>query len=209
MASRAPDAAADAVSETASKMLCLGIIGAPHGVRGAMKVKTFTEVPEDLAAYGPLTDKAGERVFVITSCQAAKGGARVTLQGVNDRSAAEALKNTGLYVARDKLPNLEAEDDFYHSDLIGLIAVDGDGQKIGRIVACHNFGAGDLLELMLDKAQSKSKGKTGGTNAFYPFTKAVVPEVNMVEGYVTLIAPQEDEARPPQNMADDEKDADQ
>lgn len=185
-------------SDAASTLLCLGVIGAAHGVRGAMKVKTFTETPQDLAVYGPLTDETGERVFVVTSCHAAKGGARITLEGVADRDAAEALKNTGLYVARDKLPVLEAEDDYYHSDLIGLDVRDGDGAEMGRVLACHNFGAGDLLEIRFVK-------KSGGHTAFYPFTKAVVPAVHIADGFLTLIPPKEDEARPDGQIAPDKK----
>ena len=190
MASRAPDAA--------PALLCLGVIGAAHGVRGAMKVKTFTETPHDIAAYGPLTDEKGEQVFVVTSCHAAKGGARITIEGVTDRNAVEALKNTGLYVARDKLPVLEAEDDFYHSDLIGLGVRDSSGGQIGRVLACHNFGAGDLLEVQLDKAH-------GGTAAFFPFTKAVVPEINIADGFLMLVPPKEDEARPDGQIAPSER----
>lgn len=185
MATRAPDAA--------SPLLCLGVIGAAHGVRGAMKVKTFTELPQDLAAYGPLTDEKGERAFIVTSCQATKGGARITLEGVTDRDGADALKNIGLYVSRDTLPALAAEDDFYQSDLIRLAVHDADGTALGRIVACHNFGAGDLLEIRFDKVHAKTYG---GANAFFPFTKAVIPEVNLTDGYVTFIPPKEDEARP-------------
>lgn len=198
MATRAPDAA----SPIAEKRLCLAVIGAAHGVRGAMKVKTFTEMPQDLAAYGPLTDETGERVFVITSCQVAKGGARITIEGVRDRNAAEALKNTGLYVARDKLPSLDDGDDFYHSDLIGLDVRDGkgngDGANIGHVLACHNFGAGDLLEIRFAKL-------SGGHTAFFPFTKAVVPEVDIAAGFLTLIPPKEDEARPDGQIAPDKK----
>ena len=194
MASRAPDAA----STAAEARLCLAVIGAAHGVRGAMKVKTFTETPQDLAAYGPLTDETGERVFVITSCQPAKGGARITIDGVSDRDAAEALKNMRLYVARDSLPALADEDDFYHSDLIGLNVCDDEGAKIGRVLACHNFGAGDLLEIRFVK-------KAGGHTAFFPFTKAVVPEVNIADGFLTLIPPIEDEARPEGQIAPDKK----
>ena len=190
MASRAPD--------EASSRLCLGVIGAAHGVRGAMKVKTFTETPQDLAAYGPLTDETGERVFVVTSCQAAKGGARVTLEGVGDRNAAEALKNMRLYVARDSLPVLAGEDDFYHSDLVGLSVRDGTGGDIGQVLACHNFGAGDLLEIRFVE-------KAGGHTAFFPFTKAVVPEVNIAAGFLTLVPPKEDEARPDGQVAPDKK----
>lgn len=179
MADRAP-----AGSDT---LLCLGVIGAAHGVRGAVKVKTFTETPLDLAAYGPLTDENGERAFIVTSCQAAKAGARITLKGVGDRNAAEALRGVGLYVARAKLPDLADAEDFYHTDLIGLEAVGEDGAGFGTVTACHNFGAGDLLEI---------------NGVFYPFTKAVVPHIDMAAGRLTLCPPHEEEARPPEQMAD-------
>lgn len=193
MADRAPDAA--------STLLCLGVIGAAHGVRGAMKVKTFTQMPQDLAAYGPLTDEKGERAFIVTSCQAAKGGARITIKGVNDRNAAEALRNTRVYVARHRLPELDAADDFYHSDLIGLDVQDAGDAVLGKIIACHNFGAGDLIEVRFLKAQ-------GGGNAFFPFTKEVVPHVDIAKGYVTLVPPKEDEARPEGQLAPSDRQED-
>ena len=183
---------AQAGSET---RLCLGVIGAAHGVRGGVKVKTFTQSPLDLAAYGPLTDETGERAFIVTSCQADKAGARVTLKGVSDRNAAEALRGVALYVTRDSLPELTAEDDFYHSDLIGLHVRGEDGAALGKVVACHNFGAGDLLEI-----------STENGNAYYPFTKAVVPHVDIGAGFLTLVPPVENEARPPEQMTPAEKD---
>jgi 16S rRNA processing protein RimM len=204
MATRAPDAASDAsnASNALGSRLCLGVIGAAHGVRGALRVKTFTQTPHDFAAYGPLTDEKGERVFVVTSCRPAKAGVHITLEGVNDRTAAEALKNTALYVARDKLPTLDDADDFYHSDLIGLDVRDGVGAQIGQVLACHNFGAGDLLEIQFADSHAAS---FGGKTAFYAFTKAVIPEVNLAERYVTLVPPKEDEARPDGQIAPDKK----
>ena len=190
MASRAPDAA--------STRLCLGVIGAAHGVRGAVKVKTFTENPQDIAAYGPLTDEKGERAFIITSCRPDKAGARITLEGVGDRSAAEALRHIGLYVTRDKLPELTEADDFYHSDLVGLAVYDAADSHIGTVKACHNFGAGDVLEVAFLKTQ-------GGGTAFYPFTKAVVPNIDMAQNRLILVPPQEDEARPDGQLAPSER----
>jgi 16S rRNA processing protein RimM len=167
----------------------LGVIGAPHGVRGAMKVRTFTKSPQDIAAYGPLTDTLGERVFVFTSCKADKGNAesaRVTLKGVDDRDGAVALRGVELYVARAQLPQLTQEDDFYYADLIGLQAVGLDGVVLGEVTACHNFGAGDLLEI---------------NGAFYPFTKQVVPQVDVAAGQLTLVPPLEQEALPDEEGA--------
>jgi 16S rRNA processing protein RimM len=149
-----------------------------------MKVRTFTQSPQDIAAYGPLTDKLGERVFVLTSCKAEKGkaeSARVTLKGVDDRDAAVALRGVELYVSREQLPKLVQEDDFYYADLIGLKVVSAEGERLGDVTAVHNFGAGDLLEI---------------NGSFYPFTKQVVPQVDMAGGQLTLVPPQETEAAP-------------
>lgn len=189
------------VDRAPSARVCLGIVGAAHGVRGAMKVKTFTEDPRDLAAYGPLSDASGTRHFTVTSCAADKAGARITLDGVTDRSAAEALRGTALYVARDKLPALADADDFYHADLIGLAALSPEGDRLGTVHAVHDFGAGDLLEIAGDDADPK----TGKGTAFYPFTKQVVPQIDMAAGTLVLVPPVEDEARPPEQLSDKEQ----
>ena len=172
--------------DTPAGFVCLCIIGSAHGVRGAVKVKCFAEDSAALAAYGPLMTDDG-RAFAVTSVKPDKIGARLTLKGVNDRSAAEALRGTALFVARDKLPILADEDDFYHADLIGLAAHNGADEKIGSVQGVHNFGAGDVLEI------ADQDGKT----AFYPFTKAVVPEIDLAERRLTLIAPKEGAAHPP------------
>ncbi len=166
--------------------VCLGVITAAHGVRGAMKVKTFTQSPLDLAAYGSLTDKSGERVFTVTSCRLDKVGVCITLEGVTTRDAAEALRGTEFYVARDRLPALGVEDEFYHADLVGLAAVTPDGEMLGRVAACHNFGAGDVLEI---------------DGFFYPFTKQVVPEIDIAAGRLILVPPVENEAHPPEQIS--------
>ena len=169
--------------DTPAGFVCLCIIGPPHGVRGAVKVKCFAEDSAELAAYGPLVTGDG-RAFEVTSVKPDKLGARLSLKGVNDRNAAAALRGTALFVARDKLPILADEDDFYHADLVGLIAFNGADEEIGAVQGVHNFGAGDLLEI------ADPSGKT----AFYPFTKAVVPEIDVAEGRLTLLAPKEDAA---------------
>ncbi len=157
-----------------------------------MKVRTFTQSPQDIAAYGPLTDKLGERVFVLTSCKADKGNAesaRVTFKGIGDRDAAVALRGVELYVSRDKLPKLAQEDDFYYADLIGLKVVSAEGEGLGKVAAVHNFGAGDLLEI---------------DGSFYPFTKQVVPHVDMAGRQLTLVPPQETEASPEEAPLEEE-----
>jgi 16S rRNA processing protein RimM len=173
--------------DTPAGFVCLCIIGSAHGVRGAVKVKCFAEDSAELAAYGALVTGDG-RAFNVTSVKPNKSGARLTLEGVNDRTAAEALRGTALFVARDKLPPLPDDDDFYHADLIGLTAYNGADEIIGAVQGVHNFGAGDLLEI------AAQTGKT----AFYRFTKAVVPEIDLTAGRLTLLAPKEDEARPPE-----------
>jgi 16S rRNA processing protein RimM len=170
--------------------VCLCVIGPAHGVHGAVKVKSFAENIADLAAYGPLHNGQGQS-FKITSVKPDKIGARITLHGVTHRDAAEALRGTPLFVAREKLPVLQDEDGFYHADLIGITVRDAQGADMGRVAGVHNFGAGDLLEI--------SAGKESG---FYPFTKAVVPQIDIAAGYLTLVPPQEDEARPPQQTGE-------
>lgn len=176
--------------DTPQGHVCLCIIGPAHGVRGAVKAKCFAEVSAELAAYGPLVTADG-RSFTLTSVKPDKIGARLTFKGVNDRSAAEALRGTALFVARDKLPILADNDDFYHADLIGLNAYNGAGEKLGQVHGVHNFGAGDLLEIAISNEKPNE-------TVFYPFTKAVVPEIDLAARRLTLIAPKEDEARPPE-----------
>ena len=166
--------------------VCLCVIGPPHGVRGAVKAKCFAENIADLAAYGPLSNGQGQD-FKITSAKPDKIGARLTLEGVNSREAAEALRGTALFLAREKLPRLTDDDDFYHADLIGLRVQDAAGAPLGTVSGVHNFGAGDLLEVALDLE-----------TMFYPFTKTIVPQIDIAAGYLTLVPPKEDEARPPE-----------
>ncbi|HKS61557.1 MAG TPA: ribosome maturation factor RimM, partial [Xanthobacteraceae bacterium] len=121
-------------------------IGAAHGVRGEVRLKAFTEDPLSVTRYGALESEDGKRRFEIEAVRPAKDMLVVRLKGVADRNAAEALTNTRLYVAREKLPK-PADDEFYHADLIGLTAQTASGEAFGTVKAVHNFGAGDLLEI--------------------------------------------------------------
>ena len=179
--------------------VCLCVIGPAHGVRGAVKAKCFAENIADLAAYGPLSNGQGQD-FKITSAKPDKIGARLTLDGVNSREAAEALRGKPLFLAREKLPALKDDDDFYHADLIGLKVLDAAGAVIGTVAGVHNFGAGDLLEVEMGKDRPTQ-------SAFYPFTKSIVPQIDIAAGYLTLVPPKEDEARPPEQMAAQADDA--
>ena len=163
--------------------ILLGRIAGAHGIRGEVIVHAFTEPPENIAAYGPLSDEAGARTFRIETARATAKGVVARLAGVSDRTAAEALKGVDLYVGRDRLPPA-AEGEYYHADLIGMVAVDADGKRIGEIVAVQNFGAGDLLEIRL-----AGRGRT----ELIPFTDAHVPEVDVAAKRVIVVLPRTDE----------------
>ena len=160
--------------------ICVARIGAAHGVRGAAKLWTFTEDPFAVKAYGPLSTKDGARHFELTSAREAKDHLVVTFKGIETREAAERLNGVELYVARDKLPATE-EDEYYHADLIGLAAVTAGDAPLGRVVAIHNFGAGDIIEI----------APPHGPTLLLPFTNAVVPTVDLAGGRVVIELPAE------------------
>jgi 16S rRNA processing protein RimM len=166
--------------------ILLGRIAGAHGIRGEVLIRTFTERPEDIAAYGPLDDGAGLTVRV-EAARATPKGVVARLAGIADRTAAEALKGAELWVDRARLP-APAEGAFYHADLIGLAAVDPEGRALGEVVAVHNYGAGDLLEIQL--------ADTGKTELI-PFTEAFVPEVDLAARRAVVRLPAgEDEGSP-------------
>jgi 16S rRNA processing protein RimM len=163
--------------------ILLGRIAGAHGIRGEVLIRTFTAAPESIGAYGPLSDEKGTRTFEITNARATPKGVVARIKRVTDRSAAEALKGIELYVARERLP-AAAEGEFYHTDLIGLAAVDSAGKPIGEIVGVHNFGAGDLVEIRL-AGSSKTE--------LVPFTDDTVPEVDIAARRVVVVLPKADE----------------
>jgi 16S rRNA processing protein RimM len=168
--------------------ICVARIGAAHGVRGAVKLWTFTEDPLAVKDYGPLMTKDGARQFELAHVREAKDHLVATLKGVTTRDDAERLNGLELYVPRDRLPETE-DDEYYHADLIGLAAVNAANEPLGRVVAIHNFGAGDIIEI------APAKGAT----MLLPFTNAVVPTVDLANGRVVIELPQEiegDEAHP-------------
>ncbi len=162
--------------------VCVARIGAAHGLRGEGRLWAFTGDPMAVTHYGPLETEDGGRTFEIASLRPAKGHLVARLRGVDDRNAAERLTNIKLFVPRERLPAPEA-DEFYHADLIGLAAVDGKGNEIGKIAAVHNFGAGDLLEIQ----------PPAGTAILLPFTDAIVPTVDLKAGRVVVVPPEEKE----------------
>jgi 16S rRNA processing protein RimM len=149
------------------KPILMAVIGAAHGIKGELRVKTFTGEPMALADYGPLYDKDGRR-FDIVDLRPAKGVVVVRFKQVADRSAAEALTGTALHVDRSVLAETE-EGEFYHADLIGLSVQDETGQTLGSVSAIHDFGGGDIMEVELP----------GGRTVLVPFTRAAVPRVDI------------------------------
>ena len=149
--------------------ICVARIGAAHGTGGEVRLWPYTVKAEDVAAYGPLQTEDGTRVFEIVSLRPGKDFMVARLKGVSDRTAAERLCNTDLYVSRERLPAPEP-DEFYHADLIGLCAEDTAGKAIGTVVAIHNFGAGDILEIA-----PEARGET----LMHPFTAAAVPVIEI------------------------------
>jgi 16S rRNA processing protein RimM len=166
--------------------ICVARIGAAHGVRGAVKLWTFTEDPLAVQGYGPLMTKDGARQFEIADVRAAKDHLVATFKGVATRNDAEKLNGIELYVPRENLPATD-DDEYYHADLIGLAAVNAADEPLGRVVAIHNFGAGDIIEIAPPK----------GPTMLLPFTNAVVPTVDLAGGRVVIELPQEIEGEEP------------
>jgi len=177
MAGRAPAEKRDKPDQA---RICLGAVAGAHGVRGALRVKSFTAEPTDIAAYGPLTDEAGSREFTLRIVGETRGQLVIKVDGIEDRDAAEALKGTRLYVARAALPEPEA-DEFYHADLIGLAAEDAAREALGIVRAVHDHGAGVLLEI---HAQD-------GAELLVPFTREAVPEIDIEGRRIVVVPPEE------------------
>ena len=168
-------------------IICIARIGAAHGVRGQVKLWTFTEDPLAVKRYGPLATKDGARHFEVMHAREAKGHLVATLKGVATREDAERLNGVELFIARDKLPETD-DGEYYHTDLIGLAAVNTANVPIGHVTAIHNFGAGDIIEIL--PAQ-------GGATLMLPFTNAVVPFVDLAAGRVVIELPDEIEGDDP------------
>jgi 16S rRNA processing protein RimM len=160
--------------------VCVARIGAAHGVRGAVKLWAFTEDPLAVKSYGPLMTRDGSRHFEVTHLREAKDHLIATLRGISTRDEAERLNGLELYVPREKLPETEA-DEYYHADLIGLGAVTTADHPLGKVIAVHNFGAGDIIEI----------APPHGPTMMLPFTNAVVPTVDLAAGRVVIELPDE------------------
>lgn len=157
----------------------LGEIGAAQGLKGEVRIRSFTEDEAAIADYRPLEDEHGREV-TIEALRVTPKALIARVKGVTTREGAEALTGTKLYVPRSRLPERE-EEEWYHSELIGLAVLDRDGGTIGRVVAIQNFGAGDLLEL---------SPTSGGPTVLVPFTRDTVPEIDVEGGRLTLVPPE-------------------
>lgn len=166
------------MASPAAPLVCLGTIAGAHGIKGLVRLKSFTARAEDIAVYGPLRDGSGARQFELALVGSARGALIARIKGVDDRNAAERLKGEKLYVGRDRLPPTEVGE-FYHADLIGLAAEYANGTALGRVVAIHDFGGGPSLEI----------APATGTTFMVPFTASVAPVVDIAGGRIVVAPP--------------------
>ncbi len=167
---------AERPEESATQRVCVGAVAGVHGVRGAVRIKTFTEQPAALADYPGLADEHGRPVRLLIK-EIRADLLIASVEGVDDRDAAQALKGTRLYVPRDELPDAEAEE-YYHADLVGLTVERVGGEVLGTVKAVHDFGAGDILEVA-----------TQGETLMLPFTREAVPVVDLVSRRLVVDPP--------------------
>ena len=163
-----------------SDRVCVGAIAGAFGVKGEVRLKSFTTEPNDIVTYSPLWTEDGTRSFAVRLTRPVTGGLGVRLSGVETREDAEALKGVTLWADRDKLPSLP-DDEFYHADLIGLEVLDTGGKLLGRVKAIYDHGAGDILEV------------TGAQTLLLPFTREIVPTVDLAAGRIIVDPPGSDE----------------
>ncbi|MBP8929680.1 MAG: 16S rRNA processing protein RimM [Paracoccus sp.] len=166
-----------------SDRVCVGAIAGAFGVRGEVRLKSFTTEPNDIVTYSPLWTEDGTRSFAVRLTRPVTGGLGVRLSGVETREDAEALKGVTLWADRDKLPSLP-DDEFYHADLIGLAVYDTGGGLIGKVRAVYDHGAGDILEIF---------GPGRKQTLLLPFTRAFVPTVDLAAGRIIADPPEEEE----------------
>lgn len=165
--------------------ICVGVITSAHGVRGHVKVRSFTAYAPDFAAYGDLKDASGTHSYAVKIVGELKDQFLVGINGVNDRNAAEQLRGVKLYIERSRLPET-AEDEFYYADLIGMAVETPQGETIGSVAAVYNFGAGDVLEVK----------RPDSSTEFVSFTRQTVPAVDVESRVLTVCMPETVEAKP-------------
>lgn len=164
------------------RRICVGQFAGAHGVRGLVKLRSFTAEPEAIFKYAPLTEKDGERVFKLTMKSAAKDHFIVEIEGVGDKEAADQLRGDRLYVSRDVLPKTR-KGEYYEADLMGMQAVDDDDKEYGTVMGIFDYGAGTFLEIGFTKKDS----------FMLPFKDAFVPKVDLAGGKIVISLPEEEE----------------
>lgn len=169
--------------DRANDRVCVGAIAGAFGVRGEVRLKSFCSTPEDIAAYGSLWTEDGKQSFTVKLTRPVTGGLGARLSGIATKEQGDALRGATLWAERDRLPSLP-DDEFYHTDLIGLDVFDAGGVKLGNVHAIQNFGAGDILEVYAPGQK---------TTLMLPFTRAVVPTVDLAAGRIIADPPEETE----------------
>jgi 16S rRNA processing protein RimM len=167
----------------APDLICVGAIAGAFGVSGEVRLKSFCSEPSDIASYGPLMSEDGSRTFQITLTRPVSGGLGARIAGIVTKEAADALRGTSLFVSRDRLPSLP-DDEYYHTDLIGLSVIDTGGEPLGKVTAVYNHGAGDILEISSPRHKSA---------LLLPFTAEIVPNLDLTAGRLIVNLPEESE----------------
>ena len=171
------------MEEDADRVL-VGEIGAAQGLKGEVRLRSHTQAPADIAAYGPLQDETGARAIEIGRVRVTSKAVIASIKGVTTREGAEALNGTKLYLPRERLPAREDKEDgeWYVAELVGLEAVDAEGATLGTVVAVHNFGASDIVEIA---------PVSGEATILVAFTETTVPEVDIKAGRIVVVPPEE------------------
>lgn len=155
--------------------VCVGRIAGGHGIKGWVRITSYTEDPLNIGAYGPVSDETGERMFELEVMRMAKAHVLARIPGIGDRNAADALRGVRLFVPRDRLPDLD-EDEFYYDDLVGASVETTDGDPLGKVLSVQEFGSGAMLEI----------GKRRGRTLLVPFTRDIVPVVDLAAGHIAV-----------------------
>ncbi len=163
-----------------SDLICVGAVAGSFGVRGEVRLKSFCAHPEEIEAYSPLCSEDGSQSFTVTLTRVIKNGFTAQMSGVETKEQADALKGLRLFVSRDRMPQLP-DDEYYHTDLIGLEVYDTGGNLIGTVKNVMNHGAGDLLEL---------QGPGLKDTVLLPFTLAAVPTVDLAQKRIIADPPE-------------------
>ncbi|MEP1229248.1 MAG: ribosome maturation factor RimM [Litorimonas sp.] len=180
-------------------LVCVAMCAGAFGVKGEIKLKSFTQDPKDCVLYGPLYNNMGKIILTRQSHRVMTHHIALKAAEISQREDAQALSGTELYVPRHVLPAPDNEDDFYYSDLIGLEVKSTSGQRMGKIIAVHEFGAGDMLEIQPSAKTAEKSGKASGS-FFHPFTKAAVPKIDLATQRVIIHIVEAENGREPNSV---------